>query len=149
MPDSTGKHAYGSYVEYGTDGISYSAHLEVVMCNVPGRKRNIAKATHLESTDQYKESRPGMKEVPPFRMTLNFRDDQYQALETHFEAGTMLYWRFSEPLESGQTTPDRTVVKAFISEMGEKKLDPEDTSIEVFDVELAHWAGKPAFTPGS
>lgn len=149
MPDSTGKHAYGAYLQYGTDGISYSANLEVVMCNVPARKRNAAKATHLESTDGYKENRPGIKEVTPFRATLNFRDDQFQALETHFEAGTMLYVRFSYPLESGQTTPDRDVVKMFISELGEQKLDPEDTSVIVMDVEFTHWSTKPAFTPGS
>lgn len=149
MPESTGKHAYGSTVRWGTDGITFANQLEVVMCNVPGRKRNSAKATHLESPDNYKENRPGMKEVPPFKATLNFRDDQYQALETPFEAGTKLYFKFSEPLETGQTNPDNTVIAVFISELGEKKLDPEDTSVEVFDLELTHWSTKPTFTPGS
>lgn len=149
MPDSSGKHAYSSYVEYSTDGISYSAHLEVVKCNVPARKRNAAKATHLESTDGYKENRPGIKETMPVKATLNFRDDQYQALETFFEGGTMIYVRFSLPLETGQTTPDRFVLKMFVSELGEAALDPEDTSVIVCDVEFTHWSTKPAFTPGS
>lgn len=149
MAEGKGKHAKGSYIEYSTDGAAWSSHLEVAMCNVPGRKRRAAKATHLESPDDYAENRPGLKEVSPFKATLIFRDDQYIALEAYYEAGTMLYWRFSEPLEEGQATPDRTVIKAFISELGEKKLDPDDTTVEVYDLELTHWGGKPAFTAGA
>lgn len=149
MSEGTGKHAAGAYVEYSTDNASWSSHLEVMMINSPGRKRIPAKATHLESPDGYKENRPGIKEVSAFKGTLIFRDDQYEALEDLFEAGTMLYLRISDPLEEGQTTPDRTVIKTFISELGEKKLDPEDTTVEVYDIEFCHWGAKPAFTAGS
>ncbi len=149
MSEGTGKHAKGSYLQYSTDNVTYSSHLEVMMCNRPGRKRKAAKATHLESPDNYAENRPGMKEVSPFKATLIFRDDQYQALETLFEAGTMIYLKVSEPLEEGQTTPDNTIIRVFISDLGETKLDPEDTTVEVYDVEFTHWSTKPAFTPGS
>jgi len=149
MSTGTGKHAAGAYVEYSTDNATWSTHLEVAMINSPGRKRRIAKATHLESPDGYAENRPALKEVSPFKGTLIFRDDQYQALETLFEAGTLTYIRISDPLEEGQSTPDRTVIKTFISDLGEKKLDPEDTTVEVYDIEFTHWGAKPVFTPGS
>jgi hypothetical protein len=146
---SQGKHAFGSYVEFSTDNNTWSSHLQIRMVNVPARKRNAAKGTHLESPDGYKENRPGIKEVPAFKGTLIFHADQYQSLETYFEAGTNLYWRFSEPLEQNQSTPDRTIVQGFLTELGDRKLDPDDSEVELFDIEITHWGGKPQFTPGS
>lgn len=150
MSESAGKHAYGSYLEYSTDGNTWNnGHIEVQMVNQPAIKRAAVRATHLESPGAMKETRAGIGEVTPFKATCTYTATIYNTLKGFVDNRTYLYWRISHPLESGQSTPDRDVIYGWVSEIGEVKLDPEDTNIEVFDLEITNRSGTPAFTPGS
>lgn len=83
---------YGA--SFGIEGSTAGTYVdvaEVVAITPPGMTREAVDATHLESTDGYREFIGGLKETGEASITLNFVPSATDALVTAFEAATGSY----------------------------------------------------------
>lgn len=149
MAASDARHAYGFEIEISEDGATYTDILEVVNASAMERLRVEAKATHNGSPDGHTEAKPGIKRTGPLKFTLNYVAAQYEDLDAFFEDGTDLFFKVKLPLDEGESTPEQFVVRGFITKLGEIRLDPEDTSVMIYDVEIARSQSKVTRTAGA
>ena len=75
----------------GGDPETFTAVSEVVSITPPGYSRDAVEATHLQSTDGFKEFVEGMKETTDVELTLNWVPSATDAMITAFLASAQNY----------------------------------------------------------
>jgi hypothetical protein len=147
MAASAALHAYGAKVEVSDDGNTYNPIAEISDCDPPNWLVNEAKATHLLSDDAMTESKPGIGKTDTGKLKLNFTKAQLNTFLGYFRL--IKFWRFSLPLDVGETTPSRLVMIGYWTKLGMGKWDPEATQVIDCEVELTRSTKKPSFAPGT
>lgn len=137
----------GFTVEVSEDGVAYTTIAEIVDAEPPSWLVKEAKATHNTSPDQMTESKPGLGDTSNGMLTINYTDTQLNVILALYRL--IRYWRFSFPIDTGQTVPARYVMLGFWTKLSPPKLDPDDTNVMISTIELKRSSNKPTHTAGS
>lgn len=137
---------YGSSVEWGTDGVAYTALAEVRSLAVPAVEIEYLDATTLDSSGGFREYVAGLKDPGEITVEMGYTSDIYEAAIGYQAAGAPIHFKTTLPLETGQsTTGDVFEFTALV-----RPVMQQNAVGELIGLELAlRVTGQPTFTKGS
>lgn len=94
---------YGSTIEWGTDGVAYTALPEAKTLAVPEVQIEYQDVTNLDSAGGYREYIAGLKDAGEIALECNYTSDLMEDALGYQTNGTLVYFRTTLPLETGQT----------------------------------------------
>jgi hypothetical protein len=132
------KRAYGTTLEYSTDGAAYTAVADVRLVSVPPRKRGPSDITHLESPAEGNEQAPGQQKCGQLKFEVFYDPARYatlldlqRILGVNYDSTNPYYWRVKAPLGYGQATRDQNVYRGWLSEVELKELKNDDENMAI------------------
>lgn len=137
---------YGSTVEWGTDGTVYTEIAEVKGIAVPETTVEYQDVTSLSSAGGFREFIPGLKDPGEIAIPAGYTSDMYALAKGYQTNGTLIYFRTTFPLETGQTTTgDVFTFTGYVSPMLETNAVGEPIAM-MLNVRVS---GSVTFTEGS
>lgn len=108
---------YGTTAEWSDDGgTTYTAIPEVKGLVVPEVQIEYQDATNLDSPNGFREYVPGLKDAGEITITSGYTSAGYATAEGYRTAGTLITFKTTLPLETGQSTSgDEFVFAGFVS----------------------------------
>lgn len=136
---------YGATTEWGTDGVAYVAIPEVKGLAVPETEIEYQDATSLDSTGGFREYIPGLKDAGEISIPCGYTSDGYDTAVGYQAAGTLIYFRTTLPLETGQTSGDVFEFTGYVS----PALETNEVG-DIISMSLnIRTSGSPTFTKGA
>ncbi len=135
---------YGTTLELGTDGVTYSFVTELLEVERPGKKRKVVDRTHLLSPSRAREKLAGLIDSGQVKVKHSYQPVLETTLNSYFDAGTLLYWRITIP--DGTVTNSTVVFRAFVAEGPSGPFPMDDLVASESTLEVS---GKPTWTQGS
>jgi hypothetical protein len=136
---------YGASSQWGTDGIAYTDIPEAKGIAVPTAEIEYQDATHLQSPGGYREFVPGLKDAGTIEIPCGYSSDAYELAHGYFTNGTLIHFKTTMPLETGQSTGDVFTFTGYVT--------PQLETNEVGDIVAmslsVRTSGQPTFTKGS
>ena len=83
---------YGAMLRYSADGTTYTDASEISDIKPGGYIRKTGDATHLNSTNQWKELVAGWKEQGELQFTLRYSSTSFAAIYAIFNQTATTYW---------------------------------------------------------
>lgn len=97
---------YGASSEWGTDGTTYTDIPECKGIAVPVVEVEYQDATHLLSPGGYREYVAGLKDAGSISIPCGYSSAGYAAAHEYLTNSTLVYFKTTMPLETGQTVGD-------------------------------------------
>ncbi len=141
---------YGATSEWGTDGNTYTAIPECKSLAVPAVEIEYQDATNLASPGGYREYVPGLKDAGSVEITCGYSSAGYETAHGYMTNNymthtTMVYFRTTMPLETGQSTGDVFTFTGYVT----PRLETNQVG-DIIGMTLAvRVTGQPSFQRGS
>lgn len=137
---------YGAKIEWSFDsGATWATVPEAKGIGVPEESIDYKDATSLDSPDGFEEFIPGMKTAGEVTVECGYTSGCYESAVQQRDAGTLVHFRSTLPVETGQSAGDVFLCTGFVSpsvkQNGLKEIIGLDLKIKV--------SGKPTFTKGA
>lgn len=134
---------YGALVERSSDDLAYTAIPGVKTIGIPEEDVDYQEITNLDSPNGYREYIVGLKDAGEASMEQNYTRAGMTQLTA--DKGTLLYYRITFPLLTGQTTED--VLKFQAVRTGNAVMDDVGTPITIGNT--LRISGEPVWTAGT
>ncbi|MBO9437336.1 hypothetical protein J7354_01555 [Sulfitobacter sp. R18_2] len=107
---------YGATTEWSGDGgTTYTNIPEVKGLVVPETEIEYQDATNLDSVGGFREFIPGLKDAGEVTIPAGYTSDGYETAVGYQTAGTLVNFRTTLPVETGQATGDTFEFTGYIS----------------------------------
>jgi hypothetical protein len=106
---------YGATSEWGTDGSTWASIPECKGIAVPEESVEYQDATHLGSPNGFREYVPGLKDAGEITIPCGYSTAGYNTAQGYRTNGTLIYFKTTMPLESGQTGGDEFEFTGYVS----------------------------------
>lgn len=95
---------YGATSEWGTDGTTYADIPEAEALAVPEVSIEYIDVTNFDSTGGFREYVAGLKDAGEITIPCGYTSALYNTAVGYQNNGTLIYFRTTLPLETGQST---------------------------------------------
>lgn len=136
---------YGASVEWGTDGSTYADLPECKGIAVPTAEVEYQDATHLESPGGYREYVTGLKDAGQIEIPCGYSSAAYETAHGYMANDTLVYFKTTMPLETGQATGDVFVCTGYVV----PKLETNAVGDIISMMVAVRITGQPTFTKGT
>ena len=107
---------YGTTCEWSTDGgTTFTTIPEVKGLAVPETQVEYQEVTSLDSPGGYREHIPGLKDAGEISVPCGYTSGLYETAVGYQNAGTLIMFRTTLPLETGQTAGDVVTFSGYVS----------------------------------
>lgn len=101
---SNARIVHGATSEWGTDGTTYTSIAEATALVIPETQVDYQEVTNLDSANGFREYVPGLKDAGEITIPCNYTSAIYALAEGYRTNQTLIYFRTTLPLETGQST---------------------------------------------
>lgn len=137
---------YGSSIEWGTDGTTYTNLPEARTLAVPAISQDYQEVTNLDSPDGFREYIPGLKDANEITLGCNYTTALFSTAFGYQTNKTLIHFRTTLPLETGQsTTGDVVKFTAFVTPSMQQNAAGEPIALDL----ILRTSGAVTFTAGS
>jgi len=137
---------WGSTAEWSEDDTTYSSIAEVKALAVPTVEIEYLDATTLDSTGGYREYVAGLKDAGEITIPCGYTSGVYNSAIGYQNNGTLIYFRTTMPLETGQTTTgDVFQFTGYVRPVLQQNAIGELIGLDL----VIRISGAPTFTEGS
>lgn len=136
---------WGAQTEWSADGTTYTRIPECNGLAVPGITTEYQDVTSLDSPNGFREFIPGLKDAGEISIPCGYTTAGYNQAVQFQLAGTLIHFRTTLPLETGQTSGDVFEFTGYVTpEMEQNGVgDPIGMNLNI------RTSGAPDFTEGA
>lgn len=106
---------HGATSEWSTDGTTWASIPEAMAIALPETQVEYQDATSLDSANGFREYVPGLKDAGEISIPCNYTSSAYGDAKGYQENGTLVYFKTTLPIETGQSTADVFEFKGFVN----------------------------------
>lgn len=136
---------YGATAEWGIDGTTWADIPEAKGIAVPSVEQEYQDATHLGSPGGYREFVAGLKDPGAISLPCGYSSAAYATANGYFAAGTLVYFKTTLPLETGQSVGDVFTFTGFVT----PQLETNEVGDIIGMALSVKLSGQPTFTQGT
>ena len=137
--------AYGASVEWGTDGSTYTDIPEVEGLAVPEVQIEYHDVTSFDSTGGFREYIAGLKDAGEITIPCGYTTALYTSAVGYQTNGTLIYFKTTLPLETGQTDGDEFEFTGYVTPRLQTNAVGEPIKLEL----VVRTSGNVTYTAGS